>query len=54
MEEVYNNNILFNDDELFVYPSILSGEDKMMIVSNTLLGNESIQPSCRKYNTESR
>ena len=52
MEEVASSKNLFYKDELFLYPSILSGDDEMMIVSNIIIGNETIKSSCRNYNVQ--
>jgi hypothetical protein len=50
MQENNGVNNSFEDCEIFVYPSILSGDDKMRIVSDILLGNQSIKSSAAKYN----
>lgn len=50
MQENNRVNNAFEGCEIFVYPSILSGDDKMMIVSDILLGNQSIKSSAAKYN----
>jgi hypothetical protein len=51
MQENNRVNNALEDSEIFVYPSILSGDDKiMMIVSDILLGNQSIKSSAAKYN----
>ena len=50
MQENNGVNNAFEDCEIFLYPSILSEDDKMMIVSDILLGNQSIKSSAAKYN----
>lgn len=52
-EKLQSSKNLFYEDELFFYPSILSGDDKIMIVSNIIIGNETtIKSSCQNYNVQ--